>query len=78
MQDDAAQAVDADGLLNGWMDRPELARVLGITPGTLAKWQNQRIGPPLVRIGRKVLYRRDAVQEWLRKQEGFGQGAGRK
>lgn len=68
----------AGDVLDGWMSRPELAETLGITAGTLAKWQNQRTGPPLVRIGRKVMYRRQAVQDWLRSQEGYGNGAGRK
>jgi predicted site-specific integrase-resolvase len=69
---------DSQEVLSGWMNRDELAASLGVQPMTLAKWQNQRIGPPLVRIGRKVWYRREAVEDWLRKKEGFGTGAVRK
>ena len=27
------------------------------------------MGPPCVRVGRKVLYRMEAVRDWLREQE---------
>lgn len=57
------------GLLDDWMARAELADVLGVTSDTLARWETRRIGPPCVRIGRKVLYRREAVQKWLQDQE---------
>ena len=36
---------------------------------TLRRWEAQRIGPPSVRAGRKVFYRRAAVEEWLEEQE---------
>ena len=65
-------------IMDGWMSRKELADALGVTAGTLAKWQSQRIGPPLVRIGRKVIYRREAVQEWLQSQESYWKGAMRR
>ena len=68
----------AGDVLGGWMSRKELAAKLGVTAGTLAKWQSQRIGPPLVRIGRMTLYRREAVQDWMRSQEGYGNGAARR
>ena len=29
----------------------------------------RRMGPPCVRVGRKVLYRMEAVRDWLREQE---------
>lgn len=73
-----AENASSPEVFSGWMSREELATELGVQPKTLAKWQNQRIGPPLVKIGRKVWYRKEAVQEWLRKQEGFGNGATRK
>lgn len=57
------------GLLDDWMGRDELARELTVSVDTLSRWETRRIGPPCVRVGRKVLYRRGAVQDWLRSQE---------
>lgn len=58
-----------DPLLGEYMDRHELARQLGVSLDTLSKWSTQRIGPPRVRLGRRILYRREAVREWLRLRE---------
>ena len=56
-------------LLADWISREQLAGELGLTPDTLARWQARRVGPPCTRIGRKALYRRAAVQDWIRAQE---------
>lgn len=52
-------------LLTGWMTRAEVAADLKISIDTLQRWENQRIGPPTMRLGRKVYYRADALREWL-------------
>jgi hypothetical protein len=57
------------GLLSGWISRLELAIELGLTIDTLRRWEARRFGPPCVRAGRKVYYRRDAVHDWLQLQE---------
>lgn len=64
-------------LLVGWLDRAELARELTISVDTLQRWETRRVGPPCVRVGRKVLYRKDAVREWLCEQEARKTGAHR-
>lgn len=64
------------GLLDDWMPRADLARELGLTPDTLARWETRRIGPPCVRVGRTALYRRGAVQQWLVDQENRKAAAG--
>ena len=56
-------------LLADWVSREELARALGLTADTLARWEARRQGPPCTRIGRKTFYRRAAVQDWIRAQE---------
>lgn len=58
-----------EGLLDEWMPRRELARIIGVSSDTLKRWETRRIGPPCIRIGRKVLYRRGAVKDWLLEQE---------
>lgn len=56
-------------LLSGWLTRAQVASEIGVSVDTLARWESQRIGPPCVRIGRKVLYRADAFREWLISRE---------
>ena len=56
-------------LLSGWITRKALADALCVTVDTLGRWEARRFGPPCVRAGRMVLYRRRAVQDWLAVQE---------
>ena len=56
-------------LLSGWISRKELADALCVTVDTLGRWEARRFGPPRVRAGRMVLYRRRVVQDWLGAQE---------
>jgi hypothetical protein len=55
--------------MSGWISRLDLALELGVTVETLRRWESLRFGPPCVRAGRKIFYRRDAVQDWLTQQE---------
>ena len=64
-----ARETTAPALLEGWISRGELARELSLSVDTLGRWEARRFGPPCVRAGRKVLYRRSAVQDWLQAQE---------
>jgi len=66
---DTGETGKAVGLLEDWMSRIELASELGLSEDTLSRWETRRIGPPCVRVGRKVLYRRGAVRDWLKAQE---------
>ena len=74
--DDAAPDVDT-GALVGWLNRTDLARELTLSVDTLQRWETRRMGPPCVRVGRKVLYRMEAVRDWLREQEARKAGVGR-
>ena len=67
MQDDPAEEVP--DLLADWISREQLARALDLTTDTLSRWEARRQGPPCTRIGRKIFYRRAAIQEWIRSQE---------
>jgi hypothetical protein len=68
---------DPGGLLEEWLSRAALGEQLGVSVDTLARWETRRIGPPCVRVGRKVIYRIEAVREWLVRQEARTSG-GRK
>jgi excisionase family DNA binding protein len=47
-------------------DKPEeLAARLQVPPKTLAQWRSDGTGPPFVKIGRHVRYRRADVDRWL-------------
>ena len=74
--DDVAPDEDT-GLLTGWLNRTDLARELTLSVDTLQRWETRRMGPPCVRVGRKVLYRMEAVRDWLREQEVRKSGASR-
>lgn len=56
-------------LLGGWLSRAQVAAEIGVSVDTLQRWETRRIGPPCVRIGRKVLYRAEAFREWLISRE---------
>jgi len=56
-------------VLAGYVTRKQLAAQLGRDERTLQVWEQRRIGPPLTRVGKQVLYRVDAVRVWLAAQE---------
>lgn len=56
-------------VLAEYMSRDELAEELSKCSRTLDRWSSLGIGPPRTVIGKKVLYRRQAVVEWLRARE---------
>jgi len=62
-------AAEPMNLLADWISREHLAEELMITPDTLCRWEARREGPPCVRIGRKVFYRRSSVEAWLVSRE---------
>jgi len=62
-------ARQSGGLLGGWISRTDLAQQLGVSEDTLRRWDVLRSGPPCIRAGRKIYYRRSAVIEWLEDQE---------
>ena len=47
----------------------EVAELLRTPVATLRYWRHLRIGPPSFRIGRRVMYRRTDVEEWINAQQ---------
>jgi len=47
----------------------ELAKALGVSVRTLARWHAAREGPPRIQKANQILYRKTAVIEWLKKAE---------
>ncbi|WP_432066565.1 helix-turn-helix transcriptional regulator [Streptomyces sp. C10-9-1] len=48
---------------------PKAAEYLGLSPNTLYVWRHRRQGPPSFRMGRRVMYRISALDQWVRDQE---------
>jgi predicted DNA-binding transcriptional regulator AlpA len=42
-----------------------VAEMLGCSPRTLQRWRTEGNGPPSTKIGRKVFYELDGLQEWI-------------
>lgn len=52
-------------LRDDYYTRKELADELGTSVRTLDRWHAHREGPPRTAKGKLVLYRREAVRDWL-------------
>jgi hypothetical protein len=57
------------GILDDYMNEDECAAELNVAAITLAIWRMKKIGPPVTRLGRKILYKRSSVRAWLAAQE---------
>lgn len=55
-------------LLSEKLTTAELAAELKRTAHTLERWRRLRIGPPYLRLQGRVLYDRQAVEQWLQEQ----------
>ena len=54
---------------SGTMTGAELADLLCISTKTLANWRCQGKGPPFLKFGRSVRYRKSSVDTWLAANE---------
>ncbi|MBU5946749.1 helix-turn-helix transcriptional regulator [Streptomyces albogriseolus] len=52
-----------------YMTTKELADLVRKSPVTVRAWRHRGIGPRGTKVGRSVLYRRDAVEAWLKARE---------
>jgi excisionase family DNA binding protein len=46
----------------------ELARLLKVSVHTLRAWRREGVGPPWIKVGRAIRYRRSDVERWLEQQ----------
>jgi hypothetical protein len=58
-----------NSILSEYLTKAELAEQLHRSIRSVDRWTLTGDGPPCVRIGRRSLYRRTAVVEWLRSLE---------
>jgi excisionase family DNA binding protein len=47
----------------------EVACLLGVPVATIYAWRYRRLGPPAIRVGRYLRFRRGDLTAWLRQQE---------
>ena len=47
----------------------EFAALRGVSVRTVQRERAQRIGPPFIKLGRKIFYRPAAIEAWLLDQE---------
>jgi hypothetical protein len=55
----------ATTVLDGYMTEEELAAEIGRGVRTLARWRSLGEGPPYVRLGRQLFYKRASASAWL-------------
>jgi hypothetical protein len=59
---------DTDHVLAGYLTSEQLAAELDMAVITLALWRMRQKGPPYVKVGRKILYSRTTVKDWIASQ----------
>jgi predicted DNA-binding transcriptional regulator AlpA len=59
------EADQLSSIMAGYVTPKRLAKALGVTERTIARWYHFREGPPRVKVGRKVFYRLESVNAWL-------------
>lgn len=62
-------------LLGDFLTSGEAAAELKVCERTLDRWRRLGEGPPVTKIGRRVLYRRASLKTWLWEREHGGDGA---
>ena len=70
MEDTQTHESAEGALLEGYLTPRQLSEQLGVSLRTLSRWHLRRIGPRRITKGRLILYRADAVREWLESNEG--------
>lgn len=62
-----------EDLLADFLTQNEAAAELKVCERTLDRWRRLDEGPPITKLGRRILYRRSSVRAWLRAREHRGQ-----
>lgn len=51
------------------MSTADVAELCQVPERTVMHWRETRTGPPFIRLGGRVRYRRDAVLSWIKQRE---------
>lgn len=52
-----------------YIGRADAAKLIGVDKCTLSRWFSEGVGPPRIKIGRRVLYSKASIERWLISQE---------
>jgi DNA-binding transcriptional MerR regulator len=52
-------------LLSGYFTQQQVAAELKVSPRTVDRWRRLGEGPPITRLGRRLLYRKSSLEAWL-------------
>lgn len=65
-----AKAVQAavDEAVDRLMSVPRLSEYLDVPEATIYQWNHRRTGPPAIKVGKHLRYRRSDVDRWLDSQ----------
>lgn len=55
----------SDPVLAGYMSAKDAAKQLHVHPFTLRRWRKVPYGPKPVKVGGRLYYRRNDIQDWL-------------
>lgn len=55
--------------LSDLIPEADFAAARGVCVRTIQRERAQRIGPPFIRLGRKIYYRHQAIEDWLVSKE---------
>jgi Helix-turn-helix domain len=58
-----------ENLLADFLTQEEAAAELKVCERTLDRWRRLDEGPPITKLGRRVIYRRASLEAWLRERE---------
>jgi hypothetical protein len=58
-----------ENLLADFLTQDEAAAELNVCERTLDRWRTLNKGPPITKLGRRILYKRSSVLKWLTAQE---------
>lgn len=56
-------------LRDDYLSKQDAAEQLGVSERTLNRWWSERIGPPRIKLGRAVYYRKDSLRDWINRNE---------
>lgn len=55
----------------GLLTPRQLAKELGVSLRSLQRYNDARIGPPRIKLGKYIYYRKSAVEQFLVRSEGY-------
>jgi predicted DNA-binding transcriptional regulator AlpA len=65
----AGNIPNGSDLLSDFLTEPQFGQLIGRDIRTLRRWHARHEGPPRIKVGRSIFYRKSSVVEWLASHE---------